>query len=263
MKMNAMTKPIVFFLLIFAMNFSSQAQVENRQFYQLKTYTLADEKQEGIMDSYLKDAYLPALKRANIENVGVFKLRPSNYLTANKIYVLIPFESMDQFLTIDNMLAQDKSYVSAGAAYLEAKFDEPPYERINSTLMKAFTEMPTMKATEVQGPRKDRVYELRSYESPTEATYQNKVDMFNTGGEVELFDSLGFNAVFYAEVLSGDRMPNLMYMTTFPNMEKRDALWDAFFTSEKWSKLKVDPKYQNNMNKSDKILLYPTAYSDY
>ena len=258
-----MQKPIITFLLIFSIAFTSSAQDEKRQFYQLKTYTLVGEKQEGIMDAYLKDAYLPALKRANIENVGVFKLRPSNYLTANKIYVLIPFESMQQFLTLDNMLSQDKTYISVGTPYIEAKYDEPPYDHINSTLMKAFTEMPMMKASEVKGPKKDRVYELRSYESPTEATYQNKVDMFNAGGEVELFKSLGFNAVFYAEVLSGDRMPNLMYMTTFPNMEKRDALWASFFASDKWGKLKTDPKYQNNMKKADKIMLYPTEYSDY
>jgi hypothetical protein len=129
--------------------------------------------------------------------------------------------------------------------------------------MKAFTEMPQMKPSEVEGPRKDRVYELRSYESPTEATYLNKVDMFNKGGEIGLFESLGANAVFYAEVLSGDRMPNLMYMTTYPNMEKRDALWEAFFASDKWGELSTDPKYQNNMNKADKLLLYPTEYSDY
>ncbi len=261
--MNTMQKSIITFLLIFSITFTSTAQDEKRQFYQLKTYTLVDEKQEGIMDTYLKDAYLPALKRANIQTVGVFKLRPSNFLTANKIYVLIPFESMEQFLTLENMLAQDKTYISAGMAYIKAKHDEPPYDHINSTLMKAFTEMPQMRASEVEGPKKNRVYELRSYESPTEATYQNKVDMFNAGGEVALFESLGFNAVFYAEVVSGDRMPNLMYMTTFPNMEKRDALWEAFFASDKWGKLKADPKYQNNMKKADKILLYPTEYSDY
>ena len=258
-----MSKFLISFFLILAISFSSNAQDEKREFYQLKTYTLADENQEGVMDSYLKDAYLPALKRAGINKVGVFKLRPSSYLTANKIYVLIPFTAMEQFLTLDDMLAQDKTYISAGTDYIEAKYDEPPYDHINSVLMKAFTKMPIMKATEVEGPRKDRVYELRSYESPTEATYQNKVDMFNMGGEVELFDSLGFNAVFYAEVLSGDRMPNLMYMTTFTNMEKRDALWEAFSSSPIWDKIKTDPQYQNNMKHADKILLYPTEYSDY
>ncbi|MGB6152225.1 MAG: NIPSNAP family protein [Pricia sp.] len=262
MKNFALT-PLINLLLVFSITFIASAQDEKRQYYQLKTYTVQDAKQDSVMDAYLKDAYLPALKRAGIDNVGVFKYRPDSFLTANKIFVLIPFTSLEQFETLDAMLAQDKSYVTSGADYLNAKYDEPPYERIESTLMKAFTGMPQMQPSIVDGPRKERVYELRSYESPTEATYQNKVDMFNAGGEVELFEALGFNAVFYAEVLSGDRMPNLMYMTTFENMEKRDALWKAFGTSDKWSELKSDPKYANNMNKADKLLLYPTAYSDY
>lgn len=250
-------------IFIFAITANGYSQEQNREYYQLKTYTVKDEKQDSLMDAYLKDAYLPALKRAGIENVGVFKYRPNNFLTANKIFVLIPFISLEQFETLDDMLAQDKTYISAGTDYINAAHDEPPYERINSVLMRAFTGMAQLKPSKVDGPRKDRVYELRSYESPTEATYRNKVAMFNAGGEIELFESLGANAVFYAEVLSGDRMPNLIYMTTYANMEKRNAVWEAFFSSEKWGELSTDPKYLNNMNKADIMLLYPTEYSDY
>ena len=127
--------------------------------------------------------------------------------------------------------------------------------------LRAFPDMPKMKPTSVGGPRADRVYELRSYESPTEATYQNKVAMFNEGGEVTLFDTLGFNAVFFAEVISGDRMPNLMYMTTFPDMHTRNTKWKSFGDSPIWKEISGMEKYQNNMNKLDSFLLYPTAYS--
>ncbi len=260
---NSIQSSLVAVILVFAIAFSSNAQDQERQFYQLKTYFLKDGNQEKVVDSYLKDAYLPALKRAGLENIGVFKTIPSEDINELKIHILLPFSSLEQFLTLDNMLAQDKSYISAGANYINAKHDNAPYERINSVLMKAFSEMPVMEASKIEGPRKDRVYELRSYESSTEAIYQNKVDMFNAGGEVELFESLGFNAVFYAEVLFGDRMPNLMYMTTFKDMESRDAHWDAFRTAPKWLKLKADPNYQNNVSKADIMLLYPTEYSDY
>ena len=106
-------------------------------------------------------------------------------------------------------------------------------------------------------------YELRSYEAPTEEYYKRKVDMFNAGGEVILFDRLGFNAVFYAEVLSGPTMPNLMYMTTHENQETRDANWKNFVDSPEWTKLKVMPKYQNTVSKNVTLFLYPTEYSDY
>jgi hypothetical protein len=240
-----------------------QGQETQKEFYELKTYTIKNSDQEKRVDSYLANAYLPALKRHGISNIGVFKIRNDKFLVSNKIYVLIPYASLAQFESLEAALANDKSHLKAGNDYITAKYDNPPYERINSVLMRAFPEMPKMKPTQVTGPKSERVYELRSYESPTEATYKNKVAMFNEGGEVDLFKSLGFNAVFYAEVISGDKMPNLMYMTTFPNMEKRDALWESFFTSDKWTELKNDETYKNNMNKADIFLLYPTAYSDY
>ena len=87
--------------------------------------------------------------------------------------------------------------------------------------------------------------------------------MFNAGGEVKLFDDLDFNAVFYAEVISGSQMPNLMYMTTHADQATRDANWKNFVDSEVWSKLKVMPKYQNTVSRNDTKLLYPTEYSDY
>ncbi|WP_405380926.1 NIPSNAP family protein [Maribacter sp. LLG6340-A2] len=248
---------------IFIMACSYTAYGQDREFYELKTYTIKDAHQEKRMDQYLEKAYIPALKRMGIPYVGVFKMHNDKYRPSNKIFILIPYKTLAQFESTEKLLALDKAHLTQGADYINASFDNPPYERINSVLMRAFEDMPKMKPTTVEGPRKERVYELRSYESPTEALYKNKVHMFNQGGEVTLFNELGFNAVFYAEVISGDRMPNLMYMTTFTDMNKRDALWKNFGDSPKWKEISSMKKYQNNMNKLDKDLLYPTSYSDY
>lgn len=234
-----------------------------REFYQLKTYLLDTEAQVRTTDKYLKEAYLPALKKLNIKNIGVFKPRPKEGDTSKSILVLIPFSSMDQFLLLDSKLAKNKAYLAAGSEYLNASYKQPPYQRIESVLMKAFKDMPIMQASKLTGPRSNRVYELRSYESATEAIYNNKVDMFNAGGEVTLFEDLGFNAVFYADVISGAKMPNLMYMTTFADQKNRDEHWDAFRASPVWTKLKNMEKYKNNVSHADIFFLYPTEYSDY
>ena len=42
-------------------------------YYELKIYHLKTTAQEQRMENYLKDAYLPALHRAGIKNVGVFR----------------------------------------------------------------------------------------------------------------------------------------------------------------------------------------------
>ncbi|WP_036152498.1 NIPSNAP family protein [Maribacter forsetii] len=253
--------PLLLLLLTAITSFSSLAQ--EKEYYELKTYTIKNETQENMVDDYLRNAYLPALKRVGIENIGVFKLRPDKFKVSDKIYVLIPFQSLATFENLEEMLAVDKTHLSTGADYIHATHDKKPYERISSVLLRAFPDMPKMKPSEVEGTRADRVYELRSYEGPTEAMYRRKVDMFNEGGEVELFENLGFNAVFYADVISGDKMPNLMYMTTFTNMEKRDALWKDFGTSDKWKEISVIDKYQNTVSHADIYLLYPTEYSDY
>jgi hypothetical protein len=198
-----------------------------------------------------------------ISDIGVFKLRPGYTIAANKTYVLIPFSGLNQFRELEEILSEDSAYLEAGKAYLEAGHEQPPYQRISSVLMRAFKNMPKMDMPEIEGDRGERVYELRSYEGPTEAYYNRKVDMFNEGGEITLFDSLGFNAVFYGEVLSGDAMPNLMYMITFKNMETRDSLWKEFFSSQKWEEIKDLPQYRNTVSRADIILLYPTDYSDY
>lgn len=245
--------------LVTTVNSFSQA----REYYQLKVYSFENETQQQLTDEYLENAFLPALKRLDIDNVGVFKPIATDSLTLKRTYVLIPFNSLAQFSLLENTLMNDEVHLASGKAYLNAAHDAPPYQRIASVLMRAFTEMPEMKASKLETPRKDRIYELRSYEAATEDLYRKKVDMFNAGGEVDLFERLGFNAVFYAEVLSGGQMPNLMYLTTHANMETRDANWKAFGNSPEWAELKTMPKYQNTVSRNDTRLLYPTDYSDY
>jgi hypothetical protein len=87
--------------------------------------------------------------------------------------------------------------------------------------------------------------------------------MFNVGDEIGLFKRLNFNAVFYSEVISGSRMPNLMYMTTFNNKADRDKHWDAFGSDPQWKTLIAKDEYKNNVIHADMIFLHPTEYSDF
>jgi len=77
-----------------------------------------------------------------------------------------------------------------------------------------------------------------------------------------LFKRLGFNAIFYSEVLSGSHMPNLMYMTSFENKQARDEHWKAFGEDAEWKTLKALPEYQNNVSKAEVILCHAAPYSE-
>ena len=235
-----------------------------RDFYQMKIYHFSSTAQEKALDEYLEKAYLPAMHRAGIEHVGVFKPLASaeGKPTEKLIYLLIPFSSQKEFLKIENKLAKDEQYQSSGASYLNAPYTNPPYDRIESILLDAFEKNPNYGVPDLKGPKKDRIYELRSYEGHTEKISKNKIKMFNDGDEVDLFKRLGFNAVFYGEVISGPTMPNLMYMTTFENKADRDAHWDTFRSDPYWKELSSLPQYQNNVSKNVTTFLYPTDYSD-
>lgn len=235
----------------------------SREYYQLKVYTFDTKEQEAVTDEYLKKAWMPALKRLNIKPVGVFKLRPNEEDSLKKTFVLIPFTSLEQFATLEEELAKDQTHMATGNNYINASHEQPPYRRVESILMKAFAGLPKMQASPLDGPRAERVYELRSYQAPTESYFNNKVEMFNKAGEIDLFKRLGFNAVFYGEVISGGQMPNLMYMTTFSDQKSRDAHWKSFGESPDWKKMAAIPEYQNNVSHINITFLYPTAYSDY
>ncbi|WP_255607587.1 NIPSNAP family protein [Pedobacter polysacchareus] len=258
-------KVLLLFSLLFVVLVPQMSKAAAKlDFYQIKIYHLKTAEQESRVDQFLKDAYLPALHRAGISSVGVFKpiVEAGKVAEEKLIYVLIPFTSRDEFFKLDSKLSKDQKFHSDGAAYLDAKYNEPPYSRMETILLNAFEKNPRFGLPNLSGAKKDRVYELRSYEGPTEKISANKIRMFNSGDEVGLFKRLGFNAVFYGQVVAGSSMPNLMYMTTFENRADRNKHWDAFGKDDYWRKLSAIPEYQNNVSKGNTWFLYPTDYSD-
>ena len=250
-------------ILVCALAVTSATVAPKREYYEIKVYNLTSSVQEEKVERFLKNAYLPALHRAGISKVGVFK--PAETDTVNfgkKIFVLIPYTSVDQFGKLTEILLKDKQFETSGSEYLNAAYNDLPYARLESILLYAFSGMPQLEVPKHATAVNERIYELRSYEGHTEKISRNKVKMFNDGDEVGLFKRLGFNAVFYADVISGSRMPNLMYMTTFPNKASRDEHWKTFTTDPQWLKLKGMSEYQNNVSKIDIYFLHPTGYSD-
>ena len=253
---------ILLLLLFVSANHLFSMNSEKQEFYQLKIYNFSDKSQEDRLDKFLRDAYLPALHRTGIITVGVFKPIEGEDDHGKKIYVLIPFQTMDQFLQLESLLDRDQQYLNAGKDYIEASFDDPPYDRIESLLLRAFMDMPKLHVPNHPTLPGERIYEMRSYESATEDLYKRKVHMFNQGGEIDIFDKLNFNAVFYGEVLSGSTMPNLIYMTTFPDRATRDEYWSIFRSDPDWDELKIVEYYANTVSKNTIYFLHPTDYSD-
>lgn len=258
-----MLQKAIFLLLSFISGIGLINAQQKQEFYEIKVYHFNTKEQEGVIDQYYEKAFIPTAHKAGIKSIGVFKPVTNDTATDKRIYVILPFNSTEQMINLPAQLEKSSEYMKAGNDYINAPYTAPPYTRVESILLKAFKTAPVMLLPKLNSPKAEHVYELRSYEGHTEKIYRNKVHMFNEGGEVPLFKRLNFNAVFYADVIAGSRMPNLMYMTSFENMKDRDAHWDTFRADAEWKSLSAKPEYQKNVSKSDIILMRATAYSDY
>ena len=249
-------------LLFFCVTFSSEvkAQTPPRDFYEFRLYHFDNREQENRMDEYLETALLPALKDLGVKRTGVFKPIEADSAYGKAVYVFIPYVSAEEYLKVSRDLQSDTTYLTAAENFLNSAHDNPPYKRMETMLLNAFQGMPQYRPTALQNEDSERIYELRSYESATENLYKNKVEMFNEG-EVEIFERLGFNPIFFGEVIAGPKMPNLMYMTSHRDREAMQQNWGRFGSDEKWGVMSGMEKYQNNVSHIDIVLLHATEYS--
>lgn len=231
-----------------------------REYVVLKVYHAATAGQLSSVDQYLQTSLLPSLEKAGFRKTGVFTAIGNDTAADKKMYVLIPFNKLEKLAQLSRITEQTVVDTLKAKAYSKAAHNQPAFTRMETILLHAFAGMPQVKAPALKGAREERVYELRSYEAASEALYLNKVKMFNEG-EVTLFERLGFNAVFYGQVLAGCRMPNLMYMTSFENKAARDEHWKSFGNDPEWKTMSALPEYQNNVSRIDITFLRPTAYS--
>jgi hypothetical protein len=259
-------KKVLQVLMVFAMAILLSWQIDkrkDREFYELVIYHFTSSAQEKMLDRYFEKALLPALHRSGISTVGVFKSWANDTLSDKLIYVFIPHHSLADLVKVKEQLKKDKVYNNVAIDFLNADFKNPAYSRTETILLHAFTLAPQMQKPLLQRQKKERVYELRSYESATQKKFESKVKMFNEGDEMSIFKRLNFNPIFYSEVIAGSKMPNLMYMTSFENRADRDAHWKAFGSDSAWKKLSAMSEYQNNVSHIDISFLYPTDYSDF
>lgn len=249
--------------LFFSMFSNAQTNVENKDYFELKVYEYKTSEQERMIDQFLSQAYLPYLHKKGIRKVGVFTNIANDTAIVKKIVVLVPHKSISDIPVMNKAMFSDEDVAKNGKEYLEATSEHPAFDRIVGYVLEGFRFAPKLMMPKLKSPSSERVYELRSYESASEKKYWKKVEMFNEGGEIDLFTRLNFNAVFYAEVVSGPTMPNLMYMTSFENMEDRNAHWKNFYNDPKWKELLSMKEYDKTVSKNVTLFLRAKPYSDY
>jgi hypothetical protein len=178
------------------------------------------------------------------------------------MYLLIPSPSVESLVTAELQLAKDEEFMKAAAPFWNAPATSPPFMRIESSLMIAFEGWPRLVVPPVTAQHGKRVFQLRTYESPTNQDHVRKVEMFHNG-EFEIFQRAGFWQVFFGDTLIGPRLPQLTYMLSFPDLAEMDPKWDAFSSDPQWKKLSGLPRYSFEPTVSDvsNLVLRPASFS--
>jgi NIPSNAP len=231
-----------------------------REFYELRKYHLQSGPQTKLMDAYLSGALIPALNRMGIPAVGVFNLTFGPE-TPTK-YVLIPSTDLEKLVTLELLLAKDEEFMKAAAPVWAIPASAPAFIRIESKLMVAFEGYPKLTVPESVAKKENRIYQLRTYESPTQQDHARKVEMMNSG-EYEAFKNAGCVQVFYGDALIGPSMPNLTYMLSFPDLDSLNTGWSKFNADPIWKKLTSSPRFnfEPTVSNVSNLVLSPASYS--
>lgn len=241
-------------------NKASDPAGKQRLYYELRRYQLVDGPQKKLCDAFFQNALIPAANRLGITPVGVFNLTIGQGTPA--MYVLLPSASLDALVNLEAHLANDTQYMSAGTPFLSAPAVAPAFQRLESQLMIAFEKIPGIKLPAATATNAARVFELRTYESPSDLDHKRKVEMMQSGEE-KIFDKAGFTQVFYGDTLIGGRLPNLTYMLSFESLATRDQHWSAFGTNPDWKTMQANPRYafEDIVSNISNFILTPAAYS--
>jgi hypothetical protein len=193
--------------------------------------------QAARVSDYLKNTLLPAFQRNGIGPAGFFR----NLMGGGEgpfVMVLTPFPSLAGMEAAQEKLAADKEFLKG----LEAFNAQPglSFMRMESSLLRGFDSMPSIKAPPTDAQRPGRIFEIRVYESNNLTTLRRKMKMFDDG-EIGIFRRVGMQPVFFGETIVGRNMPNLTYMLGYDDLAHRDKTWRAFGGDPEWQKMRALP----------------------
>ena len=236
-----------------------------KQLVELRLYTFASPEKQKAFEDFLASAMLPALNRASVNPVGVFQAFkgdfPKTTLKSDTphLFLLLPHNSAESFVTLADRLAADEAYQKAAPAILDAPRKDPAYASCETSVILSFDAIP-----KVETPTKaaSRVMQLRLYQAHNDAKAYRKMQMFSEGKEIQVFRDCAMPPVFGGRALAGAHFPNVTYMLAFDDEAAMAKGWSTFGRSPGWQTLRADETYKDtNPSLIINLVLRPAASS--
>lgn len=230
---------------------------------ELRRYSFASEGKRQAFEGFCESGLVPALQRAGVHLVGVFRMIRADNPQATfpseispELFVLIPHTSPGLMAELDTKLATDRDYQAATVRLGETAKD-PAYLRYESWLLAAFEGWPRVE-TPVKSP--NRVLQMRTYESATAERGRMKVRMFNEG-LIHVIRDVGITPVFFGQAFAGPQLPCMTYMIAWENAAAMGAGWGRFAQHPGWQRMSTDPSYADTVSRITNRVLRPVAGS--
>jgi hypothetical protein len=229
------------------------------QYYEWIRYRLLPGNKQRLVADYYRDVAIPALNKAGIKAVGVFNIKHGP--DAPTLNIIVPHPTLDSIVTLNDRLLDDKSFVQAGERVLNAPMSDPAFFTVEKSILKAFTGLPEIQIPTQKKANKSRIFQVRTYESPSLIAARKKIQMFNEGGEIAIFKRTGLQPVLFGETIAGTKIPSLVYILAFDDMNELEKNWNVFRSDPEWGTLKSDPYYADIHSFTNDWIWTPAPFS--
>jgi hypothetical protein len=218
---------------------TEQASATPPRYFLLESYLLQNGSQGQRLAGYMQRARIGMAGR--LQTVApAFVLEALIAAHMPQVLAVSAFASLEELAGMKRKLRED-----AGARQALAEWEsgeEPAYEELDETVLEAAAYCPPLPGPAQapdRGSKPPRVFELRTYHSPTERQLRALHERF-AGAEIGIFHRCGIHPVLYSSTLIGANKPNLTYLMPFDDLAAREKAWAAFGADPEWVKVRAD-----------------------
>jgi hypothetical protein len=227
------------------------------KYYVLENYFLKSGTQPARINEFMSQALLPALNKVHAGPKIFMEALVAAHMP--QFACVGGFRSTEEMMSVTDALWRQEEFRKAVEAWEAGP--EPPCEHSSASLLEAAEYSPEIVPLNPP-PKTPRIFELRTYHSPTGRQLKALHERF-AGPEVRIFRRCGIHPVFYTSTVFGANRPNLTYLIPFDDLAAREKAWAAFGADPEWAKVRKESieKHGQITSVIQMSLFRATAYS--
>lgn len=212
---------------------AAEGESRKTRFYVVEQFLLENGSQPARIHEFFAKSLLPAMERVHKGPRIVMEALVAPHMP--QVMMIFGIAALDQVYTISKALFADKEF---SRAFDKWEAGEAPFVTANSALLEATEYSPEIVMPE-KPPATPRIFELRTYHSPTARQAKALHERF-AGPEIKIFHRVGVHPLFYSATVFGLNRPNLTYLIPFDSLAAREKAWNAFGADEEWVKVRKE-----------------------